>query len=109
MVFPCFSSFLQGNRADVISRLKSLRSENRQFSGILSEKTKEIKPLQQALGKLRNSDGAGGNGGICSSENQLNELVCFKCFLCTKSGSTSLSPSVAQIIPLLFLFFLQLP
>ena len=66
-------SFLQSDRADLISQIKALRDDNRQIRTIVDEKIKEIEPLQQALGKLRNANSA--NRGVCSSEEELNTLV----------------------------------
>lgn len=58
--------------------MKALRNENVQYQTIFNEKRKEIEPLQQALGKLRNTNSAG-RGAICSSEEELNDLVCSNC------------------------------
>lgn len=55
--------------------MKALRDDNRQFKSIVDEKIKEIEPLNQALGKLRNANNAGRNGGLCSSEEELNAVV----------------------------------
>ncbi|KAK7317756.1 hypothetical protein RJT34_02241 [Clitoria ternatea] len=57
-------------RADLISQIKSLRDDNRQFQSIVDEKIREIEPLQQALGKLRTA-----NNGLCSSEEELNNVI----------------------------------
>jgi hypothetical protein len=59
----------------LISQIKILKGDNRQYQSIFDEKMKEIEPLQQALGKLRNTNNAG-RGGICSSEEELNGVVC---------------------------------
>lgn len=67
-IFP-----LQSDRAHVISQLKALTSENKQFRGIIDEKRKEMEPLHQALGKLRGARGE--RGIICSSEEELDDLV----------------------------------
>lgn len=66
----------QGERAELITQMKALRDDNRQFKSIVDEKIKEIEPLNQALGKLRNANNAGRNGGLCSSEEELNAVVC---------------------------------
>jgi len=68
---------LQSERAELISQIKSLRGDSRQFQSIVDEKIKEIEPLQQALGKLRNTNNAG-RGGLCSSEEELNTVVCYE-------------------------------
>lgn len=67
-------SLLQSERAELISQIKALRDNNRQFQSIVDEKIKEIEPLQQALGKLRT---ANNRGGLCSSEEELNDVVCY--------------------------------
>ncbi|KAK7272544.1 hypothetical protein RJT34_29205 [Clitoria ternatea] len=61
-------------RAELISQIKSLRGDSRQFQSIVDEKIKEIEPLQQALGKLRNANNVG-RGGLCSSEEELNDVI----------------------------------
>ena len=68
--------FLQSKRAELINQSRALKNEGRQYKSIFDEKKKEMEPLQQALGKLRNSNNAG-RVGICSTENELNDLVCF--------------------------------
>ncbi|KAM7279391.1 hypothetical protein ACFE04_006525 [Oxalis oulophora] len=65
----------KSERAELISQLKALKADGRQFKMILDEKKKDIAPLQQALGKLRTTSNAGSNGGICSSEDELNKLI----------------------------------
>lgn len=67
---------MQSERSELISQIKSLRDNNKQFQSIVDEKIKEIEPLQQALGKLRTSNSSGQGGVLCSSEEQLNSLVC---------------------------------
>ncbi|CAJ1957137.1 unnamed protein product [Sphenostylis stenocarpa] len=64
----------RSDRAELISQIKSLRGDNRQFQSIVDEKIKEIEPLQQALGKLRNTNNAG-RVGLCSSEEELNSVI----------------------------------
>lgn len=59
----------------MISQVRALKDDNRQFRTIFDEKRKEMEPLQQALGKLRYSNSAGRGSGICSSEEELNDLV----------------------------------
>ena len=65
----------QSDRAELLSQVKALNIDFEQFKAILGEKKKEIEPLQQALGKLRNNNNAGGRDGICSSEEELNDIV----------------------------------
>ncbi|XP_022865807.1 proton pump-interactor 1-like [Olea europaea var. sylvestris] len=68
---------LQAVRAQVISEIRSLSVENKQFRTIMDEKRKEMEPLQQALGKLRGAPNGGRERGsvICSSEEELNDLI----------------------------------
>lgn len=63
----------RSDRAELISQIRALKDDNRQFRTIVDEKIKEIEPLQQALGKLRNANNA--NRGFCSSEEELNSLI----------------------------------
>jgi len=72
---------LQSEKSELISQIKILREDNRQIQSLFDEKMKEIEPLQQALGKLRNSNNAG-RGGICSSEEELNNFVCYESLIC---------------------------
>ncbi|CAI9784217.1 unnamed protein product [Fraxinus pennsylvanica] len=63
-------------RAQVISEIRSLSVENKQFRTIMDEKRKEMEPLQQALGKLRGAPNGGRErGSVCSSEEELNDLI----------------------------------
>uniref|UniRef100_A0A2C9UE37 Proton pump-interactor 1 n=1 Tax=Manihot esculenta TaxID=3983 RepID=A0A2C9UE37_MANES len=64
----------RSERAELLDQVKALRNENVQYQTIFNEKRKEIEPLQQALGKLRNTNSAG-RGAICSSEEELNDLI----------------------------------
>ncbi|KAI7737027.1 hypothetical protein M8C21_007527 [Ambrosia artemisiifolia] len=68
----------RNERAQVIGQLKALVEEKNHFRTIMDGKRKEIEPLQQALGKLRgpnntNRDNKGGY--ICSSEEELNDVI----------------------------------
>ncbi|GLT83339.1 hypothetical protein SLE2022_016340 [Rubroshorea leprosula] len=64
----------KNERAEVLSQLKSLRADFDQYQSVLDEKKKEMQPLQQALGKLRTNN-ASGRAGLCSSEEELNDLI----------------------------------
>ncbi|KAI9086015.1 hypothetical protein K1719_032092 [Acacia pycnantha] len=64
----------RAERAELISQVKTLREEDRQYRSLMGEKRKEIEPLHQALGKLRSTNN-GGRGGLCSSEEELNDMV----------------------------------
>lgn len=79
-MFGLYSS-LQSEKSELISQIKILREDNRQYQSLFDEKMKEIEPLQQALGKLRNSNNAG-RGGICQSEEELNKFVCYESLSC---------------------------
>lgn len=64
------------DRAQVISQLKLLTAEDKQYRMIVDEKRREMEPLQQALGKLRTSNNSRERGGvICSSEEELDDLI----------------------------------
>lgn len=76
-IFDSAIIILQSDRAELISQIRALKDDNRQFRSILDEKRKEIEPLQHALGKLRNANSVGRGSGICSSEEELNDIVCF--------------------------------
>ncbi|GLT64044.1 hypothetical protein SLA2020_365610 [Shorea laevis] len=65
----------RSDRAELISQIRALKDDNRQFRTIFDEKRKEMEPLQQALGKLRYSNPAGRGSGICSSEEELNDVI----------------------------------
>ena len=67
----------QAERAELITQVRALKDDNRQFKSIVEEKIKEIEPLNQALGKFRNANNPGRNGGLCSSEEELNATVSF--------------------------------
>lgn len=58
--------------------MKPLDAENKQFNIMVDGKRKEMEPLQQALGKLRTANSAGRGSGLCSSEEELNEVVPFQ-------------------------------
>ncbi|KAK1389302.1 Proton pump-interactor 1 [Heracleum sosnowskyi] len=64
----------RADRAQVNSQLNTFRDENKQFKQIIDEKRKEIEPLHQALGQLRNSN-SGDRVYICSSEEELNNVI----------------------------------
>ncbi|XP_019425816.1 PREDICTED: proton pump-interactor 1-like isoform X2 [Lupinus angustifolius] len=64
----------RSERAELISQIKSLNGDRRQYQSTVDEKLREIGPLQQALGKLRTANNAG-RGGLCSSEEELNDVI----------------------------------
>ncbi|KAJ0986431.1 hypothetical protein J5N97_004787 [Dioscorea zingiberensis] len=67
----------RSERAQVISQLKPLTSEDKRYRSIMDEKRKEMEPLQDALGKLRGSNNVNREKGmsLCSSEEELNYLI----------------------------------
>ncbi|XP_020108858.1 proton pump-interactor 1-like [Ananas comosus] len=67
----------RSERAGIISLLKPLTAEKRQYSEAMNEKMKEMEPLQNALGKLRNENNAVREKGmgLCSSEEELNNRI----------------------------------
>lgn len=68
---------LQAERSQVISQLKPLTAEDKQFRMVIDGKRKEMEPLHAALGKLRNANNAERGMGICSSEEELDGLVSY--------------------------------
>lgn len=68
----------QSERAQIRTQIHALSLENRQYRTVMDGKKKEMEPLQQALGKLRGPSGIRErSSGICSSEEELNDLVSF--------------------------------
>ncbi|KAJ4975363.1 hypothetical protein NE237_000469 [Protea cynaroides] len=67
----------RSERAQVITQLKPLSVEDKRYRMIVDEKRKEMEPLHQALGKLRNANNANRERGVglCSSEAELNQLI----------------------------------
>lgn len=63
----------KSDKAQVNAQINTLVSENDHYRTIMGEKRKEMEPLQQALGKLRNRGEKG--VGLCSSEEELNYLI----------------------------------
>ncbi|KAG8386322.1 hypothetical protein BUALT_Bualt03G0136900 [Buddleja alternifolia] len=66
----------RADRSQLITQLRSLIGESKQYRSIMDVKRKEMEPLQQALGMLRGTSGGRERGsGICSSEEELNNLI----------------------------------
>ncbi|KAI4321867.1 hypothetical protein MLD38_035198 [Melastoma candidum] len=65
----------RSERGEIISQLKALGVENKQFNMVMDEKRKKMEPLQEALGKLRNTNTANRGSGLCSSEEELNGVI----------------------------------
>ncbi|CAL5393425.1 unnamed protein product [Camellia sinensis] len=67
----------KAERSRVIELMRPLNDENRQYWNIVNGKRKEMEPLHEALGKLRNTNSVNREKGvgICSSEEELNYLI----------------------------------
>ncbi|XP_068639676.1 proton pump-interactor 1-like [Aristolochia californica] len=67
----------KSDRAAIITQLKPLTAEDKMFRMIVGEKRKDMEPLQAALGKMRSANNAvrEKGAGLCSSEEELNELI----------------------------------
>lgn len=76
-------NILQAERSKLIEQRKSVSAENQEFWAVIGEKRKEMEPLQDALGKLRGPRKAGREGGssLCSSEEELDDLVSSNLFV----------------------------
>ncbi|XP_011098299.1 proton pump-interactor 1 isoform X2 [Sesamum indicum] len=69
---------LRGKRAarsEIRSQIHSLSVESKQYREVMDGKIKEMEPLQQALGKLRGAGPRERGSGLCSSEEELNDLI----------------------------------
>lgn len=68
---------LQNERFGIISELKPLAAENKQYNEAVSEKLKAIEPLRNRLGKFRDENNAirAQGAGICSSIEELEKSV----------------------------------
>ncbi|KAF3678514.1 putative xylosyltransferase 2-like [Capsicum annuum] len=68
---------IRAERSQLIGQRKSVSAENQEFWTVIEGKRKEIKPLQDALGKLRGprKDGREGVSTLCSSEEELDNLI----------------------------------
>lgn len=63
-------------RAQVLTQMRSLGVETKQYNMIMDEKRKEMEPLTQALGKLRGPNNAFRDRGfVASSEEELNHFI----------------------------------
>ncbi|KAL0282659.1 UNVERIFIED_CONTAM: Proton pump-interactor 1 [Sesamum angustifolium] len=68
-------SILQAARSEIRSQIHSLSVESKQYREVMDGKIKEMEPLQQALGKLRGAGPRERGSGLCSSEEELNDLI----------------------------------
>lgn len=64
-----------------------MTAENQEFWTVIKGKRKEMKPLQDALGKLRGprKDGREGGSSLCSSEAELDNIVSSSLFVLLSS------------------------
>ncbi|XP_006659373.1 proton pump-interactor BIP131 [Oryza brachyantha] len=67
----------RNERSNIISELKPLTAENKQYNVVVSGKLKEIEPLQKSLGKFRSENNAmrAQGAGLCSSIEELDQLI----------------------------------
>ncbi|CAL5348576.1 unnamed protein product [Camellia sinensis] len=67
----------QAEKSRLIDLMRHLNDENRQYWNIVNGKRKEMEPLHEALGKLRNTSSVNREKGvgICSSVEELNYLI----------------------------------
>ncbi|KAK4387080.1 Proton pump-interactor 1 [Sesamum angolense] len=68
-------SILQAARSEIRSQIHSLSVESKQYREVMDGKIKEMEPLQQALGKLRGAGPRERGSGLCSSEEELNDII----------------------------------
>ncbi|KAG0447695.1 hypothetical protein HPP92_028219 [Vanilla planifolia] len=67
----------KSEKADLISQLKPLQEEEKQFRTVMNVKRMEMEPLQVALGKLRGTKNASSEKGatLCYSEEELDDTI----------------------------------
>uniref|UniRef100_A0A0E0LUL2 Proton pump-interactor 1 n=1 Tax=Oryza punctata TaxID=4537 RepID=A0A0E0LUL2_ORYPU len=67
----------RSERSNIISELKPLTAENKQYNEVVSGKLKEMEPLQKSLGKFRSENNAmrAQGAGLCSSIEELDQLI----------------------------------
>ncbi|PPR80268.1 hypothetical protein GOBAR_AA40449 [Gossypium barbadense] len=65
----------RAERSQMLSQVRALNVDFEQFKPILYEKKKEIEPLQQALGKLRNDKDVDNRLSLCASEEELDFII----------------------------------
>lgn len=72
-----FTFPLQTERAAVLSELRPLSAENRQYNEAFNEKLEEMKPYRNRLGKFRDENNAmrAESAGLCSSLEELEHEV----------------------------------
>ncbi|KAF8743878.1 hypothetical protein HU200_013521 [Digitaria exilis] len=64
-------------RSGIISELKPLSAENKQYNEVVNEKIKEMEPLRNSLGKFREENNAlrAQGAGLCSSIEELDQTI----------------------------------
>ncbi|KAF5202341.1 Proton pump-interactor [Thalictrum thalictroides] len=66
----------RSERSQIISQLRPLNQEDKQYRSAIGDRRKEMGPLNEALGKLRSANTNRERGVvICSSEEELNGLI----------------------------------
>ncbi|CAN6224186.1 unnamed protein product [Urochloa humidicola] len=67
----------KAERSSIISELKPLTAENRQYNEVVNEKIKEMEPLRNSLGKFREENNAmrAQGAGLCSSIEELEQTI----------------------------------
>ncbi|XP_062198721.1 proton pump-interactor BIP103-like isoform X2 [Phragmites australis] len=67
----------KAERFSIISELKPLTAENKQYNEVVTEKLKEMEPLRSSLGKYRDENNAmrAQGAGLCSSIEELEQTI----------------------------------
>ncbi|TYI32196.1 hypothetical protein ES332_A04G042700v1 [Gossypium tomentosum] len=65
----------RAERSEMLSQVRALNVDFELFKTILDEKKREIEPLQQALGKLRNNKDVDNRLSLCASEEELDFII----------------------------------
>ncbi|CAL5064765.1 unnamed protein product [Urochloa decumbens] len=67
----------KAERSSIISELKPLTAENKQYNEVVNEKIKEMEPLRNSLGKFREENNAmrAQGAGLCSSIEELEQTI----------------------------------
>ncbi|KAJ1289363.1 hypothetical protein BS78_02G158600 [Paspalum vaginatum] len=67
----------KAERSSIISELKPLTAENKQYSEVVNEKIKEMEPLRNSLGRFREENNAmrAQGAGLCSSIEELDQTI----------------------------------
>ncbi|PAN12024.1 hypothetical protein PAHAL_2G236600 [Panicum hallii] len=67
----------KSERSSIISELKPLSAENKQYNEVVNEKIKEMEPLRNSLGRFREENNAmrAQGAGLCSSIEELEQTI----------------------------------